>query len=73
MSLILLYFSACALQSCLNKHTYTPEKCSTHMRDLYQCCAEFYESTGDKGESTACPMPNVTRRWLKSHPPDAVK
>ncbi|KAI0684843.1 DUF1903-domain-containing protein [Cytidiella melzeri] len=59
---------ACSLQTCLNMNTYAPEKCSKQMRELYVCCAHMYEQTSDKGESTACPMPSVTRRWLKSHP-----
>ncbi|KIP09020.1 hypothetical protein PHLGIDRAFT_29262 [Phlebiopsis gigantea 11061_1 CR5-6] len=62
---------ACALQSCLNKNTYSPEKCESSIRDLYKCCAVFYASTNDEGESTACPMPSVTRRWLKAHIPDS--
>jgi hypothetical protein len=37
------------------------------MRDLYRCCARMYDATADKGESTACALPAVTRRWLKNH------
>lgn len=59
---------ACELQSCLNKNTYTPEKCEKHMRELYLCCDSMYKATQDKGESSACPMPSVVRRWLKNHP-----
>ncbi|KAI0821216.1 DUF1903-domain-containing protein [Irpex lacteus] len=58
---------ACELQACLNKNTYSPDKCSKQMRSLYACCAKMYEETNDQGESTACPMPSVTRRWLKTH------
>ncbi|KAI0262213.1 hypothetical protein BC834DRAFT_829165, partial [Gloeopeniophorella convolvens] len=57
---------ACTLQTCLSKNTYSPEKCTDHMRNLYKCCQAFYDA--DKGESTACPMPSVVRRWLKDHP-----
>ncbi|KAA1476463.1 DUF1903-domain-containing protein [Dentipellis sp. KUC8613] len=59
---------ACALQDCLSRHTYTPDKCETLMRKLYNCCDEMYRKTDDGGESTACPMPSVVRRWLKTHP-----
>ncbi|KAI0363997.1 hypothetical protein BV20DRAFT_1039624 [Pilatotrama ljubarskyi] len=58
---------ACALQSCLNKNTYSPEKCDDHVRKLYKCCWNMYKETDGKGESTACPMQNVVRRWLKNH------
>ncbi|KAI0087068.1 hypothetical protein BDY19DRAFT_893523 [Irpex rosettiformis] len=63
-----LVFPACNLQTCLNKNTYAPDKCSKQMRDLYVCCARMYDETNDKGESTACPLPSVTRKWLKAHP-----
>ncbi|KAI0295282.1 hypothetical protein BC826DRAFT_868808, partial [Russula brevipes] len=59
--------TACALQGCLSKNTYSPEKCAGHMRSLYECCQSLYEATKDRGESTACPMPYVVRRWLKAH------
>ncbi|TFK25388.1 hypothetical protein FA15DRAFT_617920 [Coprinopsis marcescibilis] len=60
---------ACALQTCLNKYTYTPERCHINMRKLYQCCQQFYQtqSTQDKAESTACPLPHVVNRWLDEH------
>ncbi|KAI0740790.1 hypothetical protein C8Q76DRAFT_203607 [Earliella scabrosa] len=59
--------TACTLQSCLNKHTYNPEKCDEHLRKLYKCCWNMYRETDGKGESTACPMESVVRRWLKNH------
>ncbi|KAJ7181312.1 hypothetical protein C8R43DRAFT_269211 [Mycena crocata] len=62
---------ACALQTCLNKNTYKPEKCDERLRELYQCCQNMYEkSGGEKSEatSTACPMPSVVKRWMKDHP-----
>ncbi|KAI0250068.1 hypothetical protein BJV78DRAFT_1128644, partial [Lactifluus subvellereus] len=58
---------ACALQGCLSKNTYSPEKCAGNMHKLYKCCQVLYDATGDRGESTACPMPSVVRRWLKAH------
>ncbi|KII95464.1 hypothetical protein PLICRDRAFT_98888, partial [Plicaturopsis crispa FD-325 SS-3] len=58
---------ACALQSCISKNTYSPEKCDNHLRGLYHCCQKMYEESKD-AESTACPMPNVVHRWLKAHP-----
>ncbi|OCH93536.1 DUF1903-domain-containing protein [Obba rivulosa] len=58
---------ACALQSCLNKNTYSPDKCDEHLRKLYRCCQTMYKQTDGKGESTACPMPNIVQRWLKNH------
>ncbi|TFK97330.1 hypothetical protein BDV98DRAFT_574657 [Pterulicium gracile] len=58
---------ACALQTCLNKNTYSPDKCNERVKQLYLCCQRFYKETDDKGESTACPMPRVVERWLKDH------
>ncbi|PCH35678.1 hypothetical protein WOLCODRAFT_80608, partial [Wolfiporia cocos MD-104 SS10] len=58
---------ACALQACLNKNTYSPDKCDEHVRKLYKCCQSMYEKSGGQGESTACPMPSVVHRWLKNH------
>ena len=63
---------ACSLQSCLNKNTYNPEKCEQHVRRLYRCCWTMYQETAGKGESTACPMQSVVRRWLENHG-EAVK
>ncbi|KAH9037953.1 DUF1903-domain-containing protein, partial [Lactarius hengduanensis] len=59
---------ACALQTCLSKNTYSPEKCAENMRNLYKCCQALYDVTEDRGESSACPMPSVVRRWLNAHP-----
>ncbi|KAG2015052.1 hypothetical protein CC2G_008358 [Coprinopsis cinerea AmutBmut pab1-1] len=59
---------ACQLHACLNKHTYSPEKCDQQLRRLYECCQQFYDKTSNQGESTACPMPSVVKRWLKDHP-----
>ncbi|EED85289.1 predicted protein, partial [Postia placenta Mad-698-R] len=53
---------ACTLQSCLNKNTYSPEKCDQHLRTLYKCCQSMYKQTEGKGDSSACPMPNVVKR-----------
>ncbi|KAI9511440.1 hypothetical protein F5148DRAFT_975039, partial [Russula earlei] len=61
------FLTACALQACLSKNTYSQEKCAEHMRDLYKCCQTLYDATDGHGESTACPMPGVVRRWLKAH------
>ncbi|KAI5887102.1 DUF1903-domain-containing protein [Schizophyllum commune H4-8] len=58
---------ACKLQTCLNKYTYQPDKCNDNLKQLYKCCQKFYEETGEKGESTACPIPSVVKRWLKDH------
>jgi hypothetical protein len=59
---------ACDLQACLGKNTYDPSKCDAQLRKLYECCGSMYDRTNGKGESTACPIPSVVRRWLKSHP-----
>ncbi|KAI1790384.1 hypothetical protein LXA43DRAFT_891127, partial [Ganoderma leucocontextum] len=61
---------ACSLQTCLGRNTYQPEKCDDYVRKLYRCCWEMYKRTDGRGESTACPLPNVTRRWLKQHGED---
>ncbi|KAF9649513.1 DUF1903-domain-containing protein [Thelephora ganbajun] len=58
---------ACDLQACLKKNTYNPSKCDIQLRKLYECCGRMYDRTKD-GESTACPIPSVVRRWLKLHP-----
>ncbi|KAG7452265.1 uncharacterized protein BT62DRAFT_292962 [Guyanagaster necrorhizus] len=60
--------TACKLQACLSKHTYKPENCQCHLRELYKCCQKLYEETEDKGESTACPIPRVVKKWIKDHP-----
>ncbi|KZT57374.1 hypothetical protein CALCODRAFT_434256 [Calocera cornea HHB12733] len=63
---------ACDLQTCLGRHTYSPDLCSSHMRKLYACCARMYDGgLGEPRESTACPMESVTRRWLKQHADDS--
>ncbi|KAI0302285.1 hypothetical protein B0F90DRAFT_1627373, partial [Multifurca ochricompacta] len=59
---------ACSLQVCLSKNTYSQDKCTENMRNLYKCCQTLYQETEGRGESTACPMPSVVRRWLKAHP-----
>ena len=59
--------SACSLQACLNKNTYSPDKCEVHMRKLYECCRQMYRNTKGEGESTACPNERVVERWLKNH------
>ncbi|KAI0067590.1 DUF1903-domain-containing protein, partial [Artomyces pyxidatus] len=59
---------ACSLQTCISGNTYAPERCEQRMRELYRCCQTMYENTDGKGESTACPMPKVVRRWLSAHP-----
>ncbi|KAH8110564.1 DUF1903-domain-containing protein [Phellopilus nigrolimitatus] len=58
---------ACDLQVCLNKNTYSPEKCDAHVRRLYECCRAMYDATDGKGESTACPNRRVVKRWLENH------
>ncbi|KAJ7469336.1 hypothetical protein B0H11DRAFT_1393667 [Mycena galericulata] len=67
---------ACALQTCLNKNTYKPEKCDERLRALYQCCQNMYDSAGGEASgatSTACPMESVVKRWVKDHPVDPKK
>ncbi|TDL22906.1 DUF1903-domain-containing protein [Rickenella mellea] len=58
---------ACSLQTCLNKNTYSPDKCDQQLRQLYKCCRGMYEATNGKGESSACPSLSVVYRWLKNH------
>ncbi|KAF8058651.1 hypothetical protein FPV67DRAFT_512476, partial [Lyophyllum atratum] len=65
--------AACDLQACLSKNTYSPEKCQSHLRGLYECCQRMYDEAAEQGkdvqpDSTACPMPEVVKRWLKDHP-----
>ncbi|KAJ7119308.1 hypothetical protein C8R43DRAFT_901051 [Mycena crocata] len=57
MSLVKVYSgfeTACALQTCLNKNTYKPEKCDDRLRQLYLCCQRMYDdnSNGEKSEVT---------------------
>ncbi|KAF9047779.1 hypothetical protein BJ165DRAFT_1344652, partial [Panaeolus papilionaceus] len=59
---------ACAMHACLNRYTYSPEKCEQQLRKLYECCQKMYDESGDKAESTACPFPRVVKRWMKDHP-----
>ncbi|KAN0130604.1 hypothetical protein V8E53_011578, partial [Lactarius tabidus] len=55
---------ACALQACLSKNTYAQEKCMEKTRNLYKYCQALYDTTEDSGESSACPMSRVVRKWL---------
>ncbi|KAK7050602.1 Cx9C motif-containing protein 4, mitochondrial [Favolaschia claudopus] len=67
---------ACALQTCLNKNTYAPEKCDNKLRELYTCCQTMYEKAEGQTvqpNSTACPMRNVVERWMKDHPRERKK
>ncbi|KAJ6493321.1 hypothetical protein C8R45DRAFT_867288 [Mycena sanguinolenta] len=60
---------ACALQTCLNKNTYKPEKCDDRLRALYMCCQKMYDNAqGSDTKSTACPQQSVVKRWIKDHP-----
>ena len=59
--------TACNVHDCLNKNTYSPEKCDAYVRKLYECCARMYDKDKNS-ESTACPSEPVLRRWFKSHP-----
>ncbi|KAG8696418.1 hypothetical protein FRC08_007158 [Ceratobasidium sp. 394] len=56
------------LKGCLNKNTYSPEKCDAQLRSLYECCAAMYEKSGENAESSACPIPRIVTRWLKNRP-----
>ncbi|KAI9568906.1 hypothetical protein HD554DRAFT_2021623 [Boletus coccyginus] len=57
--------TACSLQGCLSRNTYSPENCDEYVRKLYRCCCEMYSIQG--AESTACPAKPVVERWLKRH------
>ncbi|KAG8220445.1 hypothetical protein J3R82DRAFT_3139, partial [Butyriboletus roseoflavus] len=59
---------ACALQTCLSRNTYNPEKCDEYVRKLYTCCLEMYNIEGANAESTACPSKPVIERWLRRVP-----
>ncbi|KAH7339018.1 hypothetical protein B0J17DRAFT_659480 [Rhizoctonia solani] len=48
---------ACSLQSCLNKNTYSPDKCDAQLRNYTNAATR-----------SACPIPRVVTRWLKTHP-----
>ncbi|KAG8966892.1 hypothetical protein FRC03_011077 [Tulasnella sp. 419] len=54
---------ACSLQTCLNKNTYSPEKCDDKVMRLYQCCMNMYKQ-GSEATSTACPKREVVERRL---------
>lgn len=38
---------ACAIQTCLAKNNYMPEKCKRQIEDLQKCC-EKYQVTGSQ-------------------------
>ncbi|KAF9237866.1 hypothetical protein BU15DRAFT_48192, partial [Melanogaster broomeanus] len=59
---------ACALQTCLTRNTYTPDKCDEDLRRLYACCSEMYRREDGNVESTPCPMQSVVERWLQRNP-----
>lgn len=58
---------ACALQTCLSRHTYTPDKCDDYVQRLYMCCLDMYKTKGESARSTACPAKPVIERWLNRH------
>ncbi|EEB97653.1 hypothetical protein MPER_02987, partial [Moniliophthora perniciosa FA553] len=41
-------------------------RCDEHLKKLYLCCQKMYDNDG-KAESTACPMPDIVKRWIKDH------
>ncbi|TFK64283.1 hypothetical protein BDN72DRAFT_802272, partial [Pluteus cervinus] len=59
--------TACELQTCLNKNTYSPERCDALVRKLYTCCQSLYEKQGENVKASPCPLPRVVRRWLEQH------
>jgi Mature-T-Cell Proliferation I type len=63
---------ACSLQTCLNKNTYSPEKCDNHLFALYECCQNLYkaQATGIQIDTTSCPQQSVVQRWMKKHNKD---
>ncbi|KIJ15624.1 hypothetical protein PAXINDRAFT_77194, partial [Paxillus involutus ATCC 200175] len=64
---------ACALQTCLTRNTYKPEKCDEYLRKLYVCCSEMYRREGGNAEVAACPTLGVVERWLQKHPSQGAK
>lgn len=54
-------WAACNLQSCLNKNTYSPDKCDNIARAFYECCLALEKP------SEACPDKKMCRRWLDKH------
>ncbi|KAI0001033.1 hypothetical protein BJV77DRAFT_938856, partial [Russula vinacea] len=68
---IVISFTACALQTCLSKNTYSQEKCAENLRNLYECCQALYDAIESRSESTACPAPSVVQAWLKAHSQNA--
>ena len=52
---------ACALQKCLSRNTYSPDKCDEYVRKLYLCCLNI------QSESNVCPGKPVIDRWLKKN------
>ncbi|KAI7962827.1 hypothetical protein MJO28_000921 [Puccinia striiformis f. sp. tritici] len=43
---------SCRLQGCLNRNTYSQEKCSHLLINLYQCCSELYQLDRKQNPST---------------------
>jgi Mature-T-Cell Proliferation I type len=64
---------ACSLQTCLNKNTYSPEKCDNQVFALYECCQNLYkaQANGIQIDPTSCPQQSVIRRWMKRHNNDS--
>ncbi|BGP04459.1 Cx9C motif-containing protein 4, mitochondrial [Rhodotorula toruloides] len=57
---------ACQIQNCMISNAYQQEKCDSAIRNLYECCAQFYDKKGDKAEPPdACPLPEILQRKLK--------
>ncbi|KAJ7328389.1 hypothetical protein DFH08DRAFT_622134, partial [Mycena albidolilacea] len=51
--------TTCALQTCLNKNTYKPEKCDERLHALYMCCQKMYNDLLDKDHHHGDPVSSL--------------
>ncbi|KAJ8297178.1 Cx9C motif-containing protein 4, mitochondrial [Rhodotorula toruloides] len=59
-------FPFSSARNCMISNAYQQEKCGSAIRNLYECCAQFYDKKGDKAEPPdACPLPEILQRKLK--------
>ncbi|KAA6410923.1 MAG: DUF1903-domain-containing [Lasallia pustulata] len=56
---------ACAIQDCLQKHSYKEDKCQGQIDALYECCNTFYERQGDDAHTVSCPKASLLRLKMK--------
>lgn len=48
-------------------NNYNEDRCQGVLRDLWSCCAQFYERQGADARCSACPKPDLLKLKLKQY------